>query len=597
MRKIVAIGIKFLPPEERAYVEGVLAGEYADDATLYAAKVCQGEIVAGPWVRLSCKQHLNDLARADLVWDVAAAQYALDFFEQGLVFTDGDKADLPFKLEPWQCFIVGCLFGWKGLDGWRRYRTAYIEVAKGNGKSPLAAGIGLLLLAADKEEAAEVYAAATKLDQAKILWTDAKRMAEASPILRDEIDCRQNLLSVVRSNSIFKPISSEKRGLDGPRVHGGLVDELHEHADATVVDKLRAGTKARKQALIVEITNSGYDTKSICYQHHELSIRILQGIAKNDSWFSFICSLDEGDEWDKDEDCWYKANPNLGVSITHKYLREQVNEARDLPAKRGIVARLNFCVWTGAVQFWTTEHKWTATLVAPNVWGEMVEAKGSRKLWLGADLSARRDLTALAGVWELPGGFATKVWYYTPKDGLEERSKRDRTPYHFWVEQGWITATPGEMVDQSFIAQQIYDLEQIWDVQGIAFDSWRIMDMQKPLEALGSKAPLIEHGQGFVGAGKEGALWMPRSVELLEEAVLKGTIFVENNPVSTYCSAAAQLRADPAGNRIFEKAKATGRMDGIVAIAMAHGLAKIGVPDGEGESVYGQRGLLVIGGN
>lgn len=584
-------------PAVAEYLRAVAAGEVLDPTTFYALEVCAKRIVAGPWVRLSCKRHLDDLARDDVVWDPEAAQYAIDFFEQALVFTDGDKGGLPFKLELWQCFIVGCLFGWKGQDGWRRFRTAYIEIGKGNGKSPLAAGIGLLLLCADREEAAEVYAAATKLDQAKILWTDAKRMAEISPVLRDEINVKQNLLSVIASNSIFKPISSEKRGLDGPRVHGGLIDELHEHADSTVVDKLRAGTKARKQALIVEITNSGYDVNSVCYLHHELSIRILQGAAENDAWFSYVCALDDGDKWDEDESCWLKANPNLGVSITHKYLREQVKEARDLPAKRGIVARLNFCAWTGAVQFWVSEYKWTNTLRKPAALEAMIQASQRRRLWLGADLSAKKDLTALAGVWEVSGGHAVKVWYFTPLEGLEERSKLDKTPYALWAEQGWLTATPGHVVDYEFVAAKMKNLAQEWEVQGCAFDSWKIADLQKAMANVECKIPLIEHGQGFVGVAKTTALWMPRSVEAIEEAVLKGTLFVENSPVNTYCSASARLRSDPAGNRIFEKAKASGRMDGIVATAMAYGYAKLGAPGPDAASVYEGRGMLVLGGS
>lgn len=594
-------------PEVLDYVQSVYERRVEDGATLYACLVLRKEILAGPWVRLACQRHLNDLDRPDVIWDVDAAQRAINFFPDMLVFTDGDKVGEPFVLELWQQFIVGSLFGWKGEDGWRRFRNAYIEIGKGNGKSPLAGGIGIMLLAADNEGAAEVYAAATKLDQAKILWNDAKRMVESSPILADALVVRSNAIVDLASNSVFKPISSEKRGLDGPRVHGGLIDEIHEHADPVVVNKLRAGTKARKQALIVEITNSGVDKTSICYQHHEFTIRLLKGVEQRsiatDAWFGFICALDEKDKWDEDESCWIKANPNLGVSIQLKYLREQVSEARGMPAKRSIVARLNFCQWVGAENPWIDEDKWNACQLS---WAN-VDEKALRTVpcFLGLDLSSRKDLTALAAVWKFKDGLLGKVFYFTPKEGLEERAKNDRTPYDVWVEEGWIKATPGSIVDYAFVADMIKQLDAEFNVVGVAFDPWRIGLLENELSEVGCTVELIKHGQGFTGGAKsnemdEGkikpkdkdteTLWMPKSIEVWEEAILNGQYKVEDNPVTTMCSANAVLVSDPAGNRKFEKRKATGRMDGTVAQAMAVGFAE----SRSTYSKYESEGLLTL---
>ncbi len=225
----------------------------------YARGVVEGRVIAGRLVRLACQRHLNDLrdgpARG-LKWDAAAAKRAITFFGFLRLPKDGELDGQAFALQPFQQFIVGSLFGWKGEDGHRRFRTAYVEVGKGNGKSPLAGAIGIYGLVADGEAAAEVYSAATKLDQAKILWVDACRMVEASPSLRSKVEKVNNSLVYAKTGSFFRPVSSEKRGLDGPRPHMGLIDELHEHPDATVVDKIRAGTKARRQALIFEITNA-----------------------------------------------------------------------------------------------------------------------------------------------------------------------------------------------------------------------------------------------------------------------------------------------------------------------------------------------------
>ena len=309
--------------------------------TTYAEAVQAGDIVAGPFVRLAAARHLRDLETGPargLHFDHDAAERALRFFGF-LQLAEGEFAGKPFNLELWQQFIIGSLFGWMGADGYRRFRKAYIEIGKGNGKSPLAAGVGLYGLVADGEAGAEIYSAAVTRDQAGILWTDAKHMVEASAALRDRIDINVSNLAFSATNSYFRPVSSEARSLDGKRVFMALVDELHEHRTPMVVDKMQAGTKGRRQPLIFEITNSGYDRTSVCWQHHEYSRQILEGTLEDDGWFAYIAALDEGDDY-RDRDVWIKANPNLGVSITHKYLEEQVREADGMPAKANIVKRL-----------------------------------------------------------------------------------------------------------------------------------------------------------------------------------------------------------------------------------------------------------------
>ncbi len=237
-------------------------------------------------MRQACQRHLNDLTEGPergLRFDKELAQHAIDFFPAFLRLVEGDNADKEFELQPFQQFIVGSIFGWLAEDGYRRFRTAYVEIGKGNGKTPMAAGIGLYGLCFDDEAGAEIYSAAVTRDQAKILFSDAEKMAKASSALRRLISFNVANLAVLGTNSFFRPISSEARALDGKRVHMALIDEIHEHPNPLVVDKMRAGTKARRQALIFEITNSGYDRHSVCWTHHELSTKVLSGIIENDS--------------------------------------------------------------------------------------------------------------------------------------------------------------------------------------------------------------------------------------------------------------------------------------------------------------------------
>ena len=315
-----------------------------DPITDYARAVTTGTILAGRLVRLAGARHLRDLAEGPargLTWSPAHGQHIIDFFPQFLRLAEGEHAGRPFALQPWQQFIVGSLFGWLGSDGYRRFRRGYIETGKGSGKSPMAAGVGLYGLAFDDEAGAEVYAAAVSRDQARIMFSDAVKMVAASPDLAALIDVNVNNLSVRGSNSFFRPVSSEGRGLDGKRVHIALIDELHEHRSDVVVDKMRKGTKGRRQALVLELTNAGYDRESVCWYEHDYSAKVLERVVDNDAWFAYVCQLDacnacRADGKDqpqeacptcddfRDERVWIKTNPNLDVSISHKYLRELV---------------------------------------------------------------------------------------------------------------------------------------------------------------------------------------------------------------------------------------------------------------------------------
>lgn len=246
----------------------------ADPVEAYARAVLAGDVVAGPLVRAACRRHLDDLTSGPgrgLRWDLDAALRVIGFFATVLCLNGGAHEGRPFVLEPWQAFIVGALFGWKGADGSRRFRVAFVEVAKGNGKSPLAAGIGLYMLAADDEPRAEVYAAAVDRDQASILFKDAVAMVDQSPALDRRIRRsggrgREWNLAHLESGSWFRPISSEStgRGKSGPRPHCALLDEVHEHPGPAMVELVRAGTKGRRQPLVLLITNAGFDRNSVC---------------------------------------------------------------------------------------------------------------------------------------------------------------------------------------------------------------------------------------------------------------------------------------------------------------------------------------------
>lgn len=599
-----------------------------DPATAYALAVVNGEVVAGPHVRAACHRHLRDLqegARRGLAFDVEKCLRAIGFFRDVLRLNGGQHEGSPFVLEPWQAFIVGCLFGWVYVaTGFRRFRTAYIEIGKGNGKSPLAAGIGLYCLVADSEPRAEVYSAASKKDQAMILFRDAVAMVDQSPDLHAKIikTGGQNPwnLAYPRAGSFFRAISSDD-GQSGPRPHCSLIDEIHEHTDGNVVNMLGLGQKGRRQPLTIEITNSGFDRTSICYQHHEYSTRVVgaQHVDENDfndEWFAFVCSLDEHDDPFEDEGCWPKANPNLGVSIELSYLRKQVRESRGMPAKQSIVKRLNFCMWVDAENPWIEGPLWMSCQDRTVQPANLTTLLATCRRVVGAlDLSGTRDLTALALAGETEDEIIAGVEIWTPKETLTERAHSDRVPYEAWADQGYLTPTPGRSVDYRFVAQRLLEVQiEVPQLQHVAFDPYRIKYLERDLDELKVPIELVQHPQGFYkpqdvdqkklkpGESKPPVLWMPRSIELLEAAVYARSpaadvieramasaqpdaqprkvkpLRVIWNPCLNWNSASAVPEFDPKNNRIFSKRKSRGRIDGIVALAMAVGFLAEGEP-------------------
>ncbi len=579
-----------------------------DPATQYALDVVSGRIVAGPHVRDECARHLRDLEHGGvrgLRWDLAAANRAISFFADVLtveIETEDEYGEaiseaVPFILDPSQAFIVGSLFGWKNKHGLRRFRRAYVEEAKGNGKSPLAAGIGHYMLVADGKLRAEIYSAATDMDQAMILFRDASEMRNRSPdlaavLLPSGINPVWQL-TYTKTSSFFRPISSEKKGKSGIRPHCGLIDEIHEHPDGSVIEMLRAGTKGNRQALIFEITNSGFDRTSKCWEEHEYSVKVSSGEVENDAWFSYVCALDEGDEPFEDESCWVKANPLLGVTIRPEYIREQVEEAKGMPGKESIVRRLNFCQWTDAEVGWIKQALWhsaeSATLTPSDFVG--------RELFGGLDLSYSEDLSACAWAYHDGPVLCVMVDYWKPKDGIHDAVRSDRVPYAAWASSGFIILTPGPVIRTEFIAHRIGAVAKASVIKGVAYDRYRYRELADDLDDEGVSVPMFDHPQGFrrkgaVGKG-EPDLWMPRSIELLENRIKAGTLRVVINPVLAWNVGSAVVREDPVGNQVLDKKKSKARIDGAVALAMAVGLADAR-DAGPQDSVYEGRGLLEV---
>lgn len=565
-----------------------------DPATAYARDVVAGRIVAGVLVRRACERHLRDLKdghKRGLRFDVDAAQFAIDFFETVLHLAEGEFAGKPFILQPFELFMTGALFGWKKADGTRRFNTAYIESGKGSGKTPWAAGVGLFGLVADGEIGAEIYSAATTYSQASICFRDAKLMVEASPALTEMLDVTEYNIANIETNSFMRPISSERKQLSGPRVHIGIIDEIHEHPNAEVVNKLTKGIKNRRQPLMIEITNSGVDRHSICRVHHEYSEKVLAGIIEDDSWFAYVCQLDacdacqaEGrtaakldcpdcDDW-RDEKVWLKVNPGLDTILPRRYLRDEVKKAEGMPSELNTTLRLNFCVWTEQSVRWMPMAAWDACVTRYKSDELLGEA-----CFGGLDLARVKDLSAFAKLFP-PSGDREKwrvlMRYWCPEEDIEQRSARDRVPYVQWAREGWITATPGNTTDYKFIQSAILEDAGAYDVREIAFDRTFAGEIVQNL--LEENVTMVEFGQGFLSMAAPTA-------ELLR-LVLSGEIEIPDDPVLRWAASNMVVKVDPAGNWKPDKEHSTERIDPVVAILDALGRAQVHVETKKGISLY-----------
>lgn len=592
-----------------------------DPVTEYAEAVVSGVILAGPHVRDACARHLRDLQfgpERGLHWDVDAAWRFIDFCAEICTLNGSEFEGQPFVLLDWQMFGLGSIFGWKREDGYRRFRYVYFETAKGSGKSPMAAAVGHYMAAADGEARAEVYAFASKLDQAQILFRDAVAMYQASPPLAGAYTAlgRSPIkrLTHLKSQSWFEPVSVNS-GLSGPRPYCAIGDEVHEHKDGVPIDMMEAGFKFRKQPLLFLITNSGSDRKSVCWQWRQRGVLACGPDDDDDAMFAFICSLDEGDDPLDPKTgpaCWFKANPSLGTTIQPDYLAARVAMARKIPANRNKVLRLNFCVWTDAESVWLDRETWSSC--EDDELG--IEDFADRETFVGLDLSKTTDLTAAAYV--APDGFDEEgrpkfvalVRQFTPERGLHDRADRDSVPYDAWVDAGYLRTTPGPTVRYEHVAADLIGVGSDHGavLKGVAYDRYAIKRFEEAMDDLGSDLELVEHPQGFRrsngGAAKKpgtakpdpdakyGGLYMPDSIGMLETLILEGRIRIAVCPVLRMNAASATFDEDAQGNRKFAKQKAANRIDGVVALAMAVGFATD--RSASKPSVYEERGVLVF---
>jgi phage terminase large subunit-like protein len=541
----------------------------ADPVTQYALDVLGGRIVACRYVRLACERHLRDLATGHergLTFDVAEAKRSIEFY--GLLHHYKGRDDL-IVLEGWQQFVVGSAFGWKRADGSRRFRIVYTEVGSKNGKSTIAGGAGLRLAFFDGEPGAEVYAAATKRDQAKIPWGAAVAMVRKSPSMRRLIEIRAGSLAQPGTSSFFQPLGRDSDSDQGINPNGAIIDELHVHSTRDLLDNIEKAASVRRQPMIWKLTTAGVKRTSVWWDERSDAIAVLEGRATDDSMFAVIFTLDEGDD-PFDEAVWPKANPNLGVSVQLDFLRERAAKAQRSPAAMAAYLRyhmnlpaqqssraIDMKVWDAndgllrddAGNAAETYEEW-ATRVVPH------GAAGFE----GLDLASVRDLTALIAVFRDEEDFVNVLCrFYCPEDGVQERSRHDGVPYADWVRDGWLIATPGNVTDYDYVREEQKALAEGYEISEIGFDRWNATQLVTQLQQDGATCVAIAQTHAGLGAG-----WRELERILLETKLRHG-----GHPILRWMADNVEVETDAAGNQKPSKAKSSERIDGMVALNMA----------------------------
>lgn len=535
--------------------------DYLAIAKKYARDVSTGKILACKWVKLACKRQTEDLKKyarsGQYEWSKEEAGRICRFIEL-LTHAKGELAGQRVILEPWQIFILTTVFGWRRrADGGRRFRRAYIEVPRGSGKSTLSSGVALYCLLADREPGAEVYSFATTRDQAKIVFGDAKVMAEHNPALRERFGLQvlANALYVSSTNSTFQAKSAEGSTLDGLNTHLAIVDELHAHKTRAVYDVVETSLGKRRSSLLWCITTAGFDTSGICYEVRTMSTKVLLRMAEDETQFGIIYTIDEGDDWSSME-ALEKANPNWGVSVRPEVITSLLQKAKTLPSAINNFKTKHLDVWCSARSAWLDMRAWKR---CETTGLELSDFEG-QPCFIGLDIGSKSDLTVKTYLFPFEEDgkdkYALFCECWLPSKAIETSTN---SQYSGWVRSGYIQETDGAMTDLNVIEDSIREDLSRFDVQAITYDPWQATQLATSLSDEG--APMLECRFTVQNVSDP--------MKTLEALVIDGRIVHDGNPVMAWMMGNVEARIDAKDNIFPRKERHENKIDGAVAAILA----------------------------
>ena len=522
--------------------------------------------VTKQWRELLCSiPGYDPFADAGQSWfDPEKGQKPIDFFAECLTHVKGALANKPFKLERWQQAIVANLFGWQQYNEFgdvvRRYRKVFILVPRKNGKTPTVAGILLYVLNCDGEPGAEIYGAAADYSQASLLFEHARGMTmqDDSLLARTKIFNGQTQRSIATLDGLssYRVISAEAFTKHGYNTHAFVIDELHTQPGPELVDTLETSMGARRQPLAIYITTADYEHEgSICNEMHDYARAVRDGIKPDRRFLPVIYEALPDENW-HDQKVWKRVNPNLGVSISLSYLQEEHQKAVANPRFENTFRRLYLNTRTSQDTRWIPLSDWDLN-------GTGVDLVGleGQECYSGLDIGATRDLTAFVMLFgNEQKGYDVVPYFWIPEENIEERSKRYRVDYGYWVNAGFIETTPGNVTDYSAVRARLNELAEMYGIREIGIDRlFQGAQLSTDLQMDGFNVVTI--GQGFLS--------MAAPTVALERLILGRKLRHGGNPVLRWMFDNVQIETDAAGNIKPSKKKARAPIDGIVATIMA----------------------------
>lgn len=532
----------------------------------YAQAVVAGQVPAGQYHVKACARHVRDRSREGTpdfpyVFEWRRAQRFVEFAQQ-LKHYKGEWAGQFIVLQPHQVFRLGSIFGWVQREtGWRRFRNAYHELPRKQGKSLEAAVVTLYVTFFTGEAGAEGYCAATKHEQATIVFNDCKKLVLSSG-LKDRLVVQVANIHHEASSSKLEPLSADYDSMDGLNPSMVNIDEMHAHKTRGVIDVLETATGARRQPLINKITTAGDDPVSPCGDEHDYACKVLDGVLVDETYFAFIAHADEADDWTLPA-TWQKANPNYGISVNPEDLASKVRKAQGIPSAAASFKQKHLNLWVNtqapslSVDGWRRGQSTWA-------WDELAH----QACWVGIDLASKIDLCALSLVFPPAPGrprwrLIQHIW--TPGETLVERAHRDRAPYDVWVQQGWLKTTPGTSIDLAVIRETLTEARKQFDIEAIGFDPWHAAGIQAELLRDGwAETQVLDVPQTFASL---------TSAELkFKGEVLAGNVDARGCPVTAWAISNVVDQTDGKNNILFSKKRSRGRIDPVKAATIGMSL-------------------------
>ena len=536
--------------------------------TRYMDDVLSGRQIACKWVRLACERQKHDLERAKKAdfpyyFDEGRADIVLKFLT-AFRHVSGEWAGQRFEPADFQCFRFAVLFGWRHKETkQRRFRRAYLEVARKQGKSFEAALVQLIGLILDKEARAEIFSAATTRDQAKIVFETAQDIVRR--FCADEPNAGRTLKVMAQAvvNELtggkIAALSSDAQKLDGHSPHIAVIDEYHEHPTNKVLKVMETGMGARSQPLSFIITTAGFNIEGPCFRLRKTAQQILEGQKADDTFFAMLYTLDEDDNW-QDEKNWIKSNPNIGITPSWEFMRAEYTKAINEGHEAEVQFKTkNLNVWVSASATWIQDELWMACPEMPDL--EYRPAYG------GLDLAEKYDFTAFCACFppSSPGGvYAFRWWFWVAENAAKTMTTRG-VNIEQWARDGWVTITPGDALDLERVLEDIAAIGKGINLRSIARDPWGSVTNTLKMQELGFN--ITDCRQGF-------RTLSPPTKDFQSLVGLK-RLAHGGNPVIRWMLSNVELERDAAGNVKPTRKRKENKIDGIVAAIMALGEASV----------------------